>query len=120
MKQKDIENLFEGRIGRQDYFMGVIFLCVVPWFAWILVHGGIVGVVVNACVTLASAVLGLSLTARRVHDFDITGWATLLMCVPMLNFALFVVFALVPGSSGKNLYGVTSKERSFFDMLFNK
>ncbi len=46
-------------------------------------------------------VLTVMLTVQRCHDFDTTGWLSLLMLVPLANFA----FWFIPGTQGRNRYG---------------
>ncbi|MEL7239498.1 MAG: DUF805 domain-containing protein, partial [Planctomycetota bacterium] len=40
-------------------------------------------------------------TIKRCHDFNTTGWLSILALVPLVSF----VFALIPGTKGANNYG---------------
>lgn len=90
-----------GRIGRVRYIaygIGFYFL--------IGILGGIVGLVANENVAivlmfLALLVMSFMLTIQRCHDFDTSGWLSLVVLVPLANF----VFWFIPGTDGPNRYG---------------
>ena len=46
----------------------------------------------------------VTLTVRRLHDFNWSGWWYLLVFIPMGGAAL-IVFGLIPGTEGENKYG---------------
>lgn len=53
-----------------------------------------------------------SLNARRVHDFNRSGWWQLLLLVfPPLSLILMFFFLLVKGTNGKNKHGVKPDEK---------
>ena len=100
----------DGRIGSKRYFIySVILPFIIFWslasIAGVLTHMGSV-------TTLASyAILGLAilamffilvrLTIQRCHDFNKSGWLSILAILPFAN----IVFALIPGTNGLNQYG---------------
>lgn len=93
-----------GRIGRARYIaygFGLYFIVGVAAF----IAGaalGEAGVVVLALGWLALVVLGLMLlTIRRCHDFNMSGWLSLLMLVPLVN----LIFLFIPGTDGPNRFG---------------
>lgn len=45
--------------------------------------------------------LSIMLTIQRAHDFNTTGWITLLALVPLLN----LMFLFIPGTDGENRFG---------------
>ena len=51
----------------------------------------------------ASIVFTVLLTIQRCHDCDWSGWLSVLMIVPLLNF----IFFLIPGTKGDNRYGAS-------------
>jgi uncharacterized membrane protein YhaH (DUF805 family) len=55
--------------------------------------------------TLLQFPFGLSLSVRRMHDLNKSGWLYLLTLVPLVN--IFIPFYLLffPGSTGENKYG---------------
>ncbi len=58
-------------------------------------------------VVLALLVLGVSvlLTLQRLHDFDASGWWSLLVLVPLANLILYLVLLIMPGTQGANRFG---------------
>jgi uncharacterized membrane protein YhaH (DUF805 family) len=95
-----------GRIGRVRYIgygIGLTFL--------IGVAGGILGGALGAAgmkggwlqglIGLAVVCIQILLTIQRSHDFNATGWLSLLALVPLIN----LMFWFVPGTDGPNRYG---------------
>ena len=96
-----------GRVGRVRYIANLIGLYIL--FA-ILVgavtalarpFGPALGVAALVLGIVAYVVLSFMLTVQRCHDFDTTGWLSILMVVPLANF----IFWFIPGSDGRNRYG---------------
>jgi len=50
---------------------------------------------------IAIMVVGFMLTIQRCHDFNTTGWLSLLVLVPLVN----LIFWFIPGTDGENNYG---------------
>jgi uncharacterized membrane protein YhaH (DUF805 family) len=88
-----------GRIGRVRYLAYTIALYFVCGFAAMLLM-----LIHPAAGLLPYAVMFVHLfmlTIQRCHDFDMSGWLSLLVLVPLLN----LIFLVVPGSDGANRYG---------------
>lgn len=128
---------FHGRIGRLAFFLRVlaVFCCLVGLYVldilllrslrWYDSAGLIVSLIFSAFIliwTVLSLVSVLSLTARRLHDFDFSGkWIfPLIICIVLafvirfdLGFMLFWLLSLtvmlvllaLPGTKGKNRFG---------------
>lgn len=92
-----------GRIGRMRYIAyGVLVWFVLSFVAGILAAVlGQAGVFVALLAWAAMLVLGFMLTIQRCHDFDTSGWLSLLFLVPLVN----LVFWFIPGTDGPNRYG---------------
>jgi uncharacterized membrane protein YhaH (DUF805 family) len=92
-----------GRIGRARYIAYGFGL----YFVFGAVAGiagaalGDVGLVVLALGWIALVVLGFMLTIQRCHDFNMSGWLSLLMLVPLVN----LMFLFIPGTDGPNRFG---------------
>jgi uncharacterized membrane protein YhaH (DUF805 family) len=96
-----------GRIGRLRYVAYSVFL----WFVCVVLSGILsailmpistaAGTLAGLLPLLAMIVLGFMLTIQRCHDFNTSGWLSLLMLVPLVN----LVFWFIPGSDGANRYG---------------
>ncbi|MGH2397035.1 MAG: DUF805 domain-containing protein [bacterium] len=113
-----------GRIGRARYLAyGVGF-----YILFGMLGGGLAavlgaaGVVVMVLAWIALVVIGFMLTVQRCHDFNTTGWLSLLMLVPLAN----LVFLFIPGTDGPNRFGAPTPPNTagvliaawFFPVLF--
>lgn len=105
-----------GRLGRLRYFgysvalgllvnlaagllggMAAIFLEEDPGELFV---GGLV-VILAAPALLISLLLGI----QRLHDFDASGWWSLMTAVPLANLVLYLVLLIMPGTQGANRFG---------------
>lgn len=99
----------KGRIGRLRYLgysMGYSLLIYLVFGILAAVSAGmglpkavLLGILGIAYVLVI--VLGIMLTIQRAHDFNTTGWITLLALVPLLN----LMFLFIPGTDGENRFG---------------
>lgn len=81
-----IENLDKGQHGFENYNLVVVILLVI------------------------SIPLALILTAKRLHDINLSGWFSLLLLIPFLNF-VFLLLYFIDGTIGDNKYGEDPKKR---------
>ena len=42
---------------------------------------------------------------RRCRDFNVSGWLSLVMLVPFVNFIFLLLLMIIPGTDGENNYG---------------
>ncbi|MFV0431587.1 MAG: DUF805 domain-containing protein [Alphaproteobacteria bacterium] len=49
--------------------------------------------------------INIALTVKRLHDIGITGWATLILFIPVVAFFLSLFLLFCPGTKGENSYG---------------
>jgi len=60
---------------------------------------------------IAASMIGFTMYAqiclfiKRLHDLDKTGWFSLLMFIPFVNFILFIILGCIQGTAGGNQYG---------------
>ena len=47
----------------------------------------------------------LSLSIRRIHDFNYTGWLCLLILLPIVNILFSLMLFALPGTQGTNRFG---------------
>ena len=97
-----------GRVGRLRYlsYQGVAYLLVLV-LAFI---GGVAGAMLQSPSLMVGLmvvglvpylVLTVLLTIQRCHDMDWTGWASLLVLIPLVG----LLFWFVPGTPGANRFG---------------
>lgn len=100
-----------GRIGRVRYINNLVGLYIL--------FGIVTGALTALAGPLAQAlwigymVLAFMLTIQRCHDFDTSGWLSLLSLVPLAN----LVFWFIPGSGGRNRYGAPTPPNSVFSLI---
>ena len=92
-----------GRIGRARYIAyGIGFYILFGALAAGLSMAlGAVGAALMAVGWVALVVIGFMLTIQRCHDFNMSGWLSLLMFVPLAN----LIFLIIPGTDGPNRFG---------------
>lgn len=100
-----------GRLGRIRYIaysMGFAFLFylvlvvslgVLPTIAGS--SGYTIGALASGVAWLALMVISILLTIQRCHDFNTSGWLSLLALIP----TVVVVFWFIPGTRGRNRFG---------------
>jgi len=100
------------RVGRLRYFTyiigalsGCVVLLVLVYAAAMLLPTGLGRLVsVTSYIMIKSVIFPLIvfvMSIRRLHDFDLSGWWSLLVIVPLVPFAL----ALIPGKQEANRFG---------------
>ncbi len=93
----------EGRLGRIRYLMytmgvGLVGMLLAAMFVMIPV----IGVFLAIALYIGIIVVSIFLTIQRCHDFNMTGWLSLLMLVPLAS----LIFYLISGTKGNNQYGL--------------
>jgi uncharacterized membrane protein YhaH (DUF805 family)/Tfp pilus assembly major pilin PilA len=99
-----------GRIGRARYVAyGIGFYFLITLIGGILAAAlGKTGVAALILMWMALVVIGFMLTIQRCHDFNASGWLSLLMLIPLVN----LVFWFIPGTDGPNRYGLPTPPNS--------
>jgi uncharacterized membrane protein YhaH (DUF805 family) len=101
----------KGRLGRVRYltfsmgYMLIFYLVIAVLFGILAATGMMKNPTATVVATGIAYVLiigfGLTLSVRRAHDFDKSGWWASLSLVPLIN----LLFLFVPGTDGENTYG---------------
>ena len=65
-----------------------------------LLAGGMIIVV-----ALAALVISFLLTIQRLHDFNASGWWSILILLPLANLVLYLILLIMPGTQGPNRFG---------------
>jgi len=104
---------FSGRASRSEFWWFQLFNLIVfmPLYVLSFIAGytgsealAWVSIGLGVVVWLALLVPLVSVTIRRLHDTDLSGWWYLLMLVPFANMVV-LVFMLLPGTPGGNRFG---------------
>jgi uncharacterized membrane protein YhaH (DUF805 family) len=98
-----------GRIGRARYIaysIGLSFLIMLVFgfvggFVGAAGGGSSVGLIAMGIGYVITFVVMFMLTIQRAHDFNTTGWLSILVLIPLVNF----IFWFIPGTDGDNRWG---------------
>jgi len=99
-----------GRMGRLRYFyhgmlIGIAGLVLIGLAALLTSLGSafsVIGEILIFVIYVAMLVFSIFLTIQRCHDFNTSGWMSLLLLVPFAP----LVFYFIPGTKGTNQYGL--------------
>ncbi len=110
----DFNKLFVGRVDAMNYLYSIIIAVVVCSIASYIP-------LVNIVVGLGLLVLGVGMSIRRLHDINMTGWATVGLFIPLLGFPLGIIYLCwKQGDVGSNQYGVVPEpKRDVFKAMLN-
>lgn len=101
---------FRGRINRLQYFLYILALNAVGYFAQKSDNLLVVIPLLLAGLLLIS--VGICVMIRRFHDLDRPGTHLWLLLIPIYNLYLGLVLLLKKGTAGKNRYDVDTFEKS--------
>ena len=97
-----------GRLGRVRYIgysIGMTLLMYLIFGAFGLIAGmlnaGVLAFIGIGLGVIGMLVIGIMLTVQRCHDFNMSGWLSLLVIVPLAP----LVFWIIPGTQGPNRFG---------------
>jgi len=109
-----VTNLFRGRINRRSYIVGylasgmIYFLILLAANSLIHINtnlAAIVGVLLVLLAFVVAVLFWISLTIRRFHDIDKSGYYILWLFVPFINIYYWLVLLFEQGTVGPNRYG---------------
>lgn len=60
----------------------------------------------SSLVGLALLLPNISVAVRRLHDIDRSGWWYLVILIPIIGIFVYIYWAVQPGTSGSNRFGV--------------
>ncbi|QMG40975.1 DUF805 domain-containing protein [Citrobacter freundii] len=107
---KNLTN-FNGRTRRKEfwyYHICVILFITTPLTIGLLLAGLDIGTVQLILVTL-SVPLTISITVRRLHDTNRSGWWYLLSFIPIIGNSVLLIFMCLKGTEGENRFGKDPK-----------
>lgn len=106
---------FSGRSRRREYWFFALFyvliyvaLTVVDALTGSLSGGGIG--LLSGLFALGMLIPSLSVTCRRLHDTDRSGWWMLISLIPLIGGIVLLVFMVFDSQPGPNQYGDNPKE----------
>ena len=105
---------FRGRARRSEYWYYRLAAVLVTWLIngaarLLFGRGSTFTDLIASLVALALFLPGLGVTVRRMHDIGKSGWAILIVLVPLVGFILFLVWLCRDSLPGENRYGMNPK-----------
>lgn len=97
---------FETRSCRSEFWFWTLFVVLVSMLltladAFVSSDVGLLGMVFS----LGTLIPGLSVTVRRLHDLDKSGWWILIALVPFIGWIVLIVWECTKGTEGPNRFG---------------
>ena len=95
---------FDGRASRSEFWWWVLFAILVSIAANII--DAVIGVMLFSwLVSLGLFLPGLSMSIRRLHDTNRSGWWVLIGLIPLIGLIVLLIFYLETGTPGPNEHG---------------
>jgi len=106
---------FSGRARRSEYWFFTLFYLLIYIALLVLSalagrHGGAIVGILLLVYLLAMLIPSLSVTVRRLHDTDRSGWWVLISLVPLIGGIILLVFLAQDSHTGDNRFGLNPKE----------
>ena len=95
---------FSGRAARSEYWFFVLFQCLITIACWLLIPFGL-GHMLLWLFALGNFLPALSVTVRRLHDTDHSGWWYWIVFVPLVGAILLLIWFCTRGTPGTNRFG---------------
>ena len=95
---------FFGARGALRIWFFVLFQCLLTIACWILIPFGL-GHALLWLLALGNFLPAVSVTVRRLHDTDHSGWWYWIAFVPLVGAILLLIWVCTRGTSGPNRFG---------------
>lgn len=104
---------WSGRLGRLRFFTYYFVNVLLVMTLLALLSASVVGAqnlqavfgLLFGIIYITAFVFVISLFKRRLNDINASGWFSLVMFIPLLNFILFLVLLFMPGTNTSNRFG---------------
>ena len=96
---------FRGRASRSAFWWFAL-AAAIAWAVLGIIQGRstIAGTILYIIIGLPLWITSLSLTVRRLHDSNHTGWWWWIGLIPLVGWIVLLVFYIMPGTPGPNRY----------------
>jgi len=107
--------VFGGRAQRSEYWYFLLFNAVVCYslfgvdYMTGLVHQGTTLGLLSSLYNAALLIPGTAVTVRRLHDVNRSGWALLILLIPIVGAIILIVWTAKDSQPGINKYGLNPK-----------
>lgn len=120
-----MKNMFSGRITGEQFLFGwliragaMVVLCIA--LLSIILNGLAFLFIFLIPLYLLILIFGFSLLIRRLHDLGFSGWWSLILLLPLINFVFFAYLLLGDADVSENKYGKRFSDANLFDVLLGK
>ena len=109
-------NIFKGRANRSEFryftlfyfiFLTITYFIDVSFLGWDPMDPTSIGVL-STVYYLVTLIPSFSVTIRRLHDINKSGWNLLWMLIPLLGAVYIIILNILKGTDGDNKYGAPS------------
>jgi uncharacterized membrane protein YhaH (DUF805 family) len=100
--------VFSGRFRRKEYWYFALFVVLISIVLTVIdspigAYHRSTGVgLLSSIFTLAILIPNISVSVRRLHDIDRTGWWVLISLVPLIGFIVLLIFHVQDSTPGPN------------------
>jgi uncharacterized membrane protein YhaH (DUF805 family) len=107
--------IFSGRSRRKEYWYFVLFVVLITIALNMIdglfgAHHRSTGAgLLSTIFSLAILIPSISVSVRRLHDIDRTGWWVLISLVPLIGWIVLLIFHVQDSTPGPNRYGPNPK-----------
>jgi uncharacterized membrane protein YhaH (DUF805 family) len=114
--------VFSGRSRRKEYWYFVLFVVLISIVLNIIdglfgtYHRSTGAGLLSTIFSLAILIPSISVSVRRLHDIDRTGWWVLISLVPLVGWIVLLVFHVQDSTPGPNRYGPNPKSTEYQSM----
>lgn len=108
--------VFEGRARRTEFWMFCLFYIIFSIVATLLdyvtgTYNSDTGMgILSAVFSLLMIIPSISVSVRRLHDTDRSGWWYLLVFLPLIGAIVLLIFFVLDSTPGENRFGPNPKQ----------
>ena len=107
---------WNGRASRKEYWTFVLINLVIYIGTYILIsseseHEQMVGLVIFSLLAILTFIQAFTLSIRRLHDTNKSGWWLLIQLIPYLGSFILFIFYCLKGNKGDNKFGADPYEQ---------
>lgn len=112
---------FQGRARRSEFWFFQLFVLIISFgiqIAGIILTAITGSEVIVSVFSIASIIFSLaillpsiSVTVRRLHDTDRSGWFYWISLIPLVGFILLLIWLCTEGNQGDNRFGSDPKQK---------
>jgi uncharacterized membrane protein YhaH (DUF805 family) len=97
--------VFKGRASRSEYWWFSLFYTVGTIVLSLVSASGAMGSLIYSAFALGALLPMISVSVRRLHDIDRSGWYFLAFLIPLVGTILWLVWFCQCGTQGENRFG---------------